>query len=438
MTRNTPQQNGALTLVGIASLAALMTLAVVACQELLVAPTHETHAPYEPEIKVRLEQNLASATLEGQGLVRVGTSSQAGTYALRLPVEIRIAEDAIHVQGSDATMRRFEVSNSTTLACVVTPDPSSPLEVGDVLCAWPLEVVISTLDGARTFDLIERVPLESYLPGVLAQELYPSWSPIAYRAQAIAARSYALHEMQRRDRLASHYHVERTTRDQAYAGQTDNQTALDAVRDTRGVVLTFNDHILRAYYSSTCGGRAGSARHTWPTTVGYAFNLDVPLQAHLRDCPCETSPRYRWTIERDASAFARRLSAYGKSRSQRIARITAIESIQVARRNVAGRPASYTIRATNGEVYSLPAEDFRVASNYPRDSSLPEVTSKTRILSGDLEVTTDSSTIHFEGRGFGHGVGLCQFGTQALALEGQTPSWILAHYYPGAIIERAY
>ncbi|MFG0257617.1 MAG: SpoIID/LytB domain-containing protein [Phycisphaerales bacterium JB043] len=437
MTRISAQRNRLVSLVGIASLAVVMSLAFVACQQLLVAQPEQSLVVYEPQIKVRLEQGIGRAELKGDGYVRVD-SDNTSTYLLPLPVQIRMGEDAIYLEGEDATVRRVAIDNATLVACVLTPDPDRPIDINEVRCVWPIEVVVTTQDAKRTMDLVERVPLESYLPGVLAHELYPSWSPVAFRAQAIAARSYALHEMQRRDRLNAHFHVERTTQDQAYGGQTDNQRAIEAVRDTRAVVLTYNNHLLRTYYSSTCGGRAGSARHTWPTTVGFGFNLDAPIQAHQRRCPCEASPRYRWTRTRDARRYARRLASFGASRGLRIKSLGSIESIEPTRWNIDGRPSLFTIKDTSGSVYSLSPENLRLASNFNQNSSLPTITQKERVLSGDIVVTRDGSSVHIEGRGFGHGVGMCQFGAQGLALEGYTPSQILTHYYPGAVLERAY
>jgi stage II sporulation protein D (peptidoglycan lytic transglycosylase) len=423
---------------GILSLTLVMSFAVLACQQFLNTPRTQQTNSYEPDIKVRLERNLTRADLGGTGYIRVSATNSTPPLLLKLPLTIRLAEDAVVLESVDGTIRRFPSDPSSRKVCVLTPSDSSAVSLGEFHSHWPLEVFVLTRKGKRSMDIVERLPLESYLPGVLSKELYPSWSAVTFRAQAIAARSYALHEMQRREHNGSHFHVERTTQDQAYVGKTDQKIAHRAVEDTRGVVLTYNNHFLRAYYSSTCGGRAGSARHTWPTTVGYGFNLDAPLQAVKRRCPDEASPRYRWTRDRNAQQYTIRLASYAKTQGLRLKQIKSLANIEPSRWNVAGRPASYSITDEQGRVYSLTAEQLRLASNFNQNDSLPTITQKTRVLSGDLEITLDGSSIHFAGRGFGHGVGMCQFGAQGLSLEGYTPTQILQHYYPGAAIERAY
>ena len=119
-------------------------------------------------------------------------------------------------------------------------------------------------------------------------------------------------------------------------------------------------------------------------------------------------------------------------------RLHAVTAIQVARWNAAGRPASYTITDVRDRVYTLSAESLRVASNFNQNDSFPTIVQKTRVLSGDIDVQLDGSTVNVPGRGFGHGVGLCQYGAQGLSREGFKPSQILQQYYPGAAIERAY
>ena len=203
------------------------------------------------------------------------------------------------------------------------------------------------------------------------------------------------------------------------------------------MVLTFRDHILRAYYSSTCGGRAASARDTWPVGPGFGFNLDAPIQAHDRDCPCDFSPRHRWGLERPRADLVKRFAAWGRANGHPIRRIDTLGKIEVARRNVVGRPASYAVSDRNGVTFTLSGEELRLACNTDA-RGVPDITSKTRVLSGDLVFAIRGDAVAIEGRGFGHGVGMCQFGAEGMARQGRVATEILRHYYRGAAIERAY
>src|SRR5204862_447588 len=129
----------------------------------------------------------------------------------------------------------------------------------------------------------------------------------AFQVQAVCARTYALHERARAARLGRDFDLEASTYDQAYNGGAPLPVALQAVADTRGVVITWQGHILRAYYSSTCGGRTASAKDIWPTGPGYEFNLDAPIQAQHRESACEASPRYRWDAVRDRAELSQRM-----------------------------------------------------------------------------------------------------------------------------------
>lgn len=300
-----------------------------------------------------------------------------------------------------------------------------------------LAVVATSGSPPGTFDLIETLPIERYLPGVLAKELYHGFHARAFEAQAIAARSYALHERSRRAAMGSDFDVEASTMDQAYGGATAHPAAEDAVARTRGRVLVWNGEILRAYYSSTCGDLAASAADTWPTGEGYSFNLAAPIQATSRRCACSASPRHRWSVERTLWDVSRRIKLWGAAAGNPIKAISTVRSIAIASRNAAGRPNRYRVTDDRGRRYELTAESLRLALNTERPDG-PPITMSNRVLSGDFRVVIAGNRVTITGRGFGHGVGLCQFGANGLAGQGLSVNEILARYYPGATIERAY
>src|SRR5690606_23410329 len=126
------------------------------------------------------------------------------------------------------------------------------------------------------------------------------------------ARTYALHQRERAQRLGRPFDLEATVIDQAYAGATDLEVARRALADTRGTVLTWQGELLRAYYSSTCGGRSAAAADIWPTSGEFAFNLAAPIQAYRRDHACEGSPVYTWEVTRTRDDLSRRFREWGK------------------------------------------------------------------------------------------------------------------------------
>ena len=285
---------------------------------------------------------------------------------------------------------------------------------------------------ALRFDVVNHVRLESYLPGVLQRELYASWHPAAFRAQAIAARSYALHKALHRRR--TRYDLEATTADQAYGGAGADRKAELAVRSTAGLVLTHQGRLIPGYYSSCCGGTSQDAA---------AALADAPDIAPLRGGPrggwCQHSPYFRWgPVLRPSATLARRIAAWGRAHRHAVADLKAIADLGVTRTNAAGRPTQFSVTDADGRTWTMAPEAFRFACNFD-DDALPQLPASALLRSSHVRVSLDGAAVRFTaGRGFGHGVGLCQFGAQAMATQGHDEHQILSHYYPTAHITQVY
>jgi stage II sporulation protein D len=410
----------------------------------------------EPLIRVRIVRGESIITIGGPETVHIlgpsryrirargGSADDYGSSSqvMPTPITVAIGREAWRITDGRGNSRRM---------------PRSPRGVDeDALRITSLTSDMLTIDGKQlpgalwlhgrsgaddqpgSIDVVEHLPIEVYLPGVIAKELYPNWALETFKAQAIAARSYAMHERQRRLSIGSHFDLESTTQDQVYGGATTNPTALKAVEQTYGRILTWNGHILRAYYSSTTGGRAASARDTWPTGPGFEFNLMPPIQATPRDDIDSFSPLFRWEVERDIEELSRRIRTFADSRRMGMRTITQVAKVDPVAFNEFGRPQRYRITEQGGRWWELSAEDTRLAMNHTGDSGLASPTRDQRINSGDFTTRRDGDTLVFSGRGFGHGVGMSQFGAEGMARQGKTAEDILMHYYPGTQLQRAY
>ena len=194
---------------------------------------------------------------------------------------------------------------------------------------------------------------------------------------------------------------------------------------------------VRAYYSSVCGGRSGSAMDAWASTGTHAFNAVPPLGAHNRPFACQDAPLYRWTRTRAREELGARLRAWGENRGRKIRTIAGVREIQIARRAVTGRPARYAITDSQANTFELSAEDLRLACNYPAPG-YPRPTDDHRVMSNDMEFAIRGSTLQITGRGFGHGVGMCQYCAYGMAEAGASVETMLERFFPGAAIERVY
>lgn len=289
--------------------------------------------------------------------------------------------------------------------------------------------------GLSTFDVIEIVPVEDYLPGVVAKEMFPGWPLEAYKVQAVCARSYAVQERDRSVAKGQAFDVEAGEMDQAYLGVTSNAAAIEAVRATRGEVLTFNGRVLRAYYSSTCGGRAASAKDTWPFGPGWEFNLDGPIQGAMREHACDDAPLYRWEVHRDRKETVARLRAFGQQRQFMIRQIRDIASVEMIESNGVGRPARFKIIEPGGRWFMLSGEELRLAFN-TQVPGTEVIERRNRVSSSDIDVRVRGDEVVVVGRGFGHGVGMCQYCARGFAARGEDWRTMLRRFYPGATIEK--
>lgn len=391
----------------------------------------------EPTLRVRVargERVLSLQPVDRGDDVWLSPGGPVGGGAQRFtpPVTVTSTGEAFRVEAADGR------SGTWTIAALHA-GAESDLKIttaGDA--AYPGTVQLHHAPGG--IDAINHVPLETYLPGVLDRELYPNWRRQAFEAQAVAARSYALFEMSQSRRNGRRYDLESTTASQVYGGTSTNPTARAAVASTRGRVLAYDGRVVPAFYSSTTGGRGQDAAAVFTRIA------DIPpLRGRSRDTWGSISPHWTWgPIRRDLDTLARRLAAWGEANDHPVANLRGIRGLAVTARSRAGRPAAFRVTDTAGTSYTLRSEQFRFACNFATDGSaalnLPPLERDQRVMSSDLrfEPAPGGDAVVITGRGWGHGVGLGQWGAQHLATRGYDARAILAYYYPDAAVVRLY
>jgi stage II sporulation protein D (peptidoglycan lytic transglycosylase) len=246
--------------------------------------------------------------------------------------------------------------------------------------------------------VINAVELEDYLAGVIGHEMPLSWEDEAVKAQAIAARSYALRERKpQRD-----YDVESDTRSQVYRGVMRNDARAQAmVRATMGLVLTHKGQMVTTYFHSTCGGDTIPA--TW---VFKWIKEDTPPLMGARDCTCQPSKYYRFETPVD----------FRKVRQLRVALpLRKLEVIHYPRGNYV---KELVLTGAKGKVQ--------------RWHGYSQARSYLRLKAPAFTATLDEDGLGavFNSRGWGHGVGMCQFGANGFAKRGLSAAEIMLHFYP--------
>jgi stage II sporulation protein D (peptidoglycan lytic transglycosylase) len=263
--------------------------------------------------------------------------------------------------------------------------------------------VVKSGEGLAVVNVLS---LEDYLVGVLRAETSDRWPGETLRAQAIAARTYAAYH--RALNGAKPYHVVASTTHQMYTGVVPPSSPLwAAVRDTAGRVLLWGGELFPAFYHSASGGYTEDPRTVFGTR-------NMPALRAIRDEYSMAAPYFYWSLDLRLTDLAEILRRNG----QEVGSVTAIE---VAERTASLRVGTLRIRGTRGSV-QLRGNDFRRMVGY-------EI-----IRSTLFAVALDSGLARFSGRGYGHGVGMSQWGAKGMAEQGYTAEKILEYYYPGTTL----
>jgi len=250
--------------------------------------------------------------------------------------------------------------------------------------------------------------IEDYVAGVLFSEMPPNFPPEALKAQAVAARTYARFRLDHGEAL-----LRATDADQVYGGADARyEQARRIVAETRGTILEVGGHPLCAYFMSTCGGATIDGPAIFPTAtheglVGVACNW------------CRASPKYRWTRTLALSELERRLGLPANS-VERVA----------SRNDELGHTLAFELSGRAG-ARVFPAIDLRRLWNANAASDTEKLPSF-----WFQSMTLNRRMLTVNGAGYGHGVGLCQWGAAGLASSGRDWREILHYYYRGAELVR--
>lgn len=285
--------------------------------------------------------------------------------------------------------------------------------------------------------IVNHVGIEDYLRGVVPLELgeRPRAERAALEAQAIAARSFTVTRLRAaragttRDRA---YDLVPSTADQVYGGYDAEQpNASAAVTATRGLVLRYGDRVIIAPYSSACGGETAGAEEVW-RSQGEPFLRPVSDRMPGREARyyCDIAPRFYWerTLTGDQldATVGRYLASYVRVPSGGPG---GVEAVRVASRTATGRVGELEFRTSRG-TFAVRGNDARSVLRTGAGELLP---------SSYFSVETESSAsgiarVVLRGNGFGHGVGLCQWGAIGRARAGQSAREILRTYFPGTTV----
>ena len=257
---------------------------------------------------------------------------------------------------------------------------------------------------AGRLRVVNTVPLNHYLYGVLPYEVSARWPRETLKAMAVVARTYALKRSEAP--LHSDYQLDDTVRCQVYGGMRKEAPSVNrAVEETKGRVIIYQNRLIRAVFHSNCGGRTANASDIW--------GGDMP---YCRSVPCEfgkDGAYYQWE---EAIRLPRvYLKLKGLDRKSVLG--NGLTSVSVTERFSGGRAQTVMLKGKSGKFLSISGKRFRARLGY---NTVKSLRFSVNIVSGMMKLA---------GRGHGHGVGLCQWGARGMGRAGYTHEQIIRKYY---------
>lgn len=379
----------------------------------------------QPPIRIGLFTNVTEVTLSSvAGLTLIDPDE--GVLERLEPeqsVSVTLRGDRVALSGSGVSPR------TRRLLRVESSAPNGLVELN----GQPYHGAIEVDRGADGVRVINVVGLEDYLVGVVQAEIgaRPIEDREAVRAQAVVARTYALRNRGRWE--ADGFDLLAGVASQVYRGAAgEDSLTRAAVAATTGEVLMYGDDLIDAFYSSTCGGETESGSAVFPGADRPYLRAQPDVDANGRAW-CAISPRFqwsrRWTGAQLMAVLRRTLAAEGLPTE----RAGDLREARVLNRTPAGHIAALELVGARGRTVVQGAAIRRVLA--PPGGGLLESSDFTIRIGrrgGRVE------HVEIEGRGYGHGVGLCQWGAIGRARAGQGYSEILLSYFPGTDLRRIY
>lgn len=348
---------------------------------------------FSTPIRVLLQRGQKEISVESESNIFIRSESEKSWRIYPSPCHIRY----LHEGGP------FEVNRkpypAQTLLVRGGLKPSTPIRFMNRRFRGSLRV---SQEGQRLV-ITNVTGIEDYLLGTLPAEMNSHWELESLKAQAVASRTYALFMLLHpKHRL---YDIESTIHDQVYHGvKEDSPRVFSAVSETAGVFLSKDGDPIQSFFHSRCGGTTENANRIWTHQASL-------LKGGIT-CPyCKRNP-YIWSLSIKVTELLEELGL-------------PISHLNLTNRSTGLSERVQKIRVQSGAVVTeISAEDLRRRLGY------------TRLKSALFKWRIKGDEIHFTGKGNGHGVGMCQWGTQHLAQLGKRYTEILSYFYPEARLSK--
>ena len=332
-----------------------------------------------------------------------------GPYRITAPYTEELLSEGKYIRRTEAypTMAGVKIGNSDfkIFGIRIKPEWESSIYIGNMRLKGYVEII---RESNKKLLVINHLDSEEYLKSVVASEIGANWPREALKAQAIASRSYLAYHLSKN--IDKDYDLKGTVYSQVYKGEkVESYNSSMAVKETEGEIMVDDGKPLIAFFHGACGGGTEDANQLWQMD----FRYPIPM---VKCDWCKDSPSYQWIRKVPLHKIEELLARNGRNAG-------GIKAIIPMGRTDSGRIKALKINHTLGNL-SIPAKDFRL------------IIGPDTIRSTNFKVWTEKGYAYFEGFGWGHGVGLCQWGAYYMAKAGYKAEDILKFYYPGIEMRR--
>ena len=364
---------------------------------IVLVPQYGSSGTAIPTVRVKVFHDVSTLHIEGRDLQLIDTLRNL--YIFRNPgisyIIISAARNGIMVNKAVYPARMVTLIFS-----------GGVVRINGTLLRGHLE--IANTDNSHLI-VVNEINLESYVAGLVNAEMPHNWPLEALEAQAVVARTYALWQKSRH--LDQYFDMENGVMDQVYTGvDSEDSKGWEAVNATRGQIITYGGKPILAMYHSICGGETENSEDA----IGYKYPY---LRAVTCDF-CRIAPGFNWKYSIGFESLADRLITKGYTLSE-------VYGFKILKRSRTQRVMTARVITNRGNI-DLDGVALRGVLGYDK------------LRSTLFWVQVKNNKIFFSGRGFGHGVGMCQWGAYGMAKKGYNYRQIIHYYYKQVHIERFY
>ncbi len=413
-----------------------------------------------PKLRVGLAVDQFSAPISSAGKIKVVEPGGRTTVLQPGSHFISVKNGSLY-----ADQKKLGSSQVSLLAA----DAKNPVLVHQKKYRGALTVLLNS--GKKNLNLVNTLPVEQYLYGVVAKEVLPLWPDEAIKAQAVAARSFALYSLDQRK--YPNFDIRANELGQVYGGITaEHANTTKLVDATSGVAALYGGAPIQAVFHSSGGGYTEAASAVWGKDIPYLqavpdYDQDSPRYAWTRvftkvqlarllsqggydlgdlqgiRLSARTAAPMRWTPDRGVSGRVKRMTFIGSRKNitltgSQVRSLLNLDSSLFDVRIGLERPKELDVTLTNGYGYPIGKKTIPIGGDKKSDTEGASV--------GDMRLFTnvEGEKVIFTGNGFGHGVGLSQWGARGMALQedkrGKNNDYktILSHYYQGITVKQVY